>query len=192
MSYTEQFPFSGPIEGYVKNFLRKNQWKVQHILDFEDCVSEAKLTYVRLIRRLEKNNCKVKNAKHFMALFKTAWGRYFIDLAHKDSKKKETPFREFATEENDDWLLDSEFMSEYSINTGYFEVLLQQAPTEVKQVLDLLLDAPKDALVDASTAWSSNAKDTTILGNAFLCRMLGYNASEVNLVAKVKLYFTSE
>ena len=82
MSYTEQFPFTGPIEGYVKNFLKRNQWKVQHTLDFEDCVSEAKLTYIRLIRRLEKNNSKVENAKHFMSLFKTAWGRYFIDLAN--------------------------------------------------------------------------------------------------------------
>jgi len=192
MSYTEKFPFSGPIEGYVKNFLRKNHWRVQHILDFEDSVSEAKLTYVRLIRRLEKNGHEVENAKHFMSLFKTAWSRYFIDLSNKDTKKLETPFAEFANEDNEDWLLNSAWMSGYSVNTGYFEIVMRQAPTEVQQVLNLLLNTPKEVLDIAALSWSTSGRDTTILGNAFLCKMLGYDSSKTNLVSKVKLYLTTE
>jgi len=192
MSYTEKFPFSGPIEGYVKNFLRRNHWKVQHTLDFDDSVSEAKLTYIRLIRRLEKNGHKVENAKHFMSLFKTAWGRYFIDLSNKDTKKLEKPFRDFATEDNDDWLLNSEWMSGSCINTGYFEIVLAQAPKEVKQVLNLFLNAPKETLELAASSWSSSGRDTTILGNAFLCKMLDYDPSKINLVSKVKLYLMTD
>lgn len=191
----QRFPFEGFIEGYVVNFLKHNYWKISHLYGaagFEDGISEAKLTYCRLIRRLEKNGHTIENDKHFMSLFKTAWTRYFIDLARKDSKKLETPLQDLIKEEGDEDFILNLTNASMTHNTGYFEIVLEQAPIEVQQVFSLLFSAPKEVIDLATESWSFSNRDSTLVGNAFLCKLLGYDPKKINLPEKVKEYLLTE
>lgn len=152
--------FKGPIEGYVVNFLATNYWRVATSMTHADCVQEAYLVFHRCTRY------EVENAKHFMALFKRAWINQFTDLTNNDTKHRaaqlpqdmEEPDRPEPVGETD--------------NAGYLRVLVQQAPHEVKLVLNLFLSAPSELLEMAMQSWRGAGK-LDAGGNRHVARMLG-------------------
>lgn len=184
VDFTPQF--TGSIEGYTKNFIKANLWKVDKLYDYDDILQEAREQFLRTIQRMEANGDTIQNEKHMMSLYKTSFSRHFITLCNRTTKVSvEQNMSGFTT---DDDTLDFESLIGSDENTGYLECLVDQAPKEVEQVFNLLFNTPVEVLNIAINAWNGQNKKGAGVGNCFLCKMLGYDPSKVNLVAKVKNY----
>lgn len=168
------------VEPYVHNFLKKNYWKVETHLSYEDAVSEAKLQFVRTISRLKKRECVIENEKHLMSLFKTSWSNHFITLANKATHERFIT-TSFSAETHE--IMQAQ-LSEDLDNFGELEIVLQQAPSEIKQVLTMLMNSPAEVLEVVRDCFFSNPSKSNML----LCRLLGKNPNAVNLVQKTLDY----
>ena len=168
------------VEPYVHNFLKKNYWKVETLFSYEETVSEAKLQFVRTLVRLKKRDCVIENEKHLMSLFKTSWSNHFITLSNKATHERfiTTSFNAETHE-----IMQTQ-LSEDLDNFGELEIMLQQAPSEIKQVLTMLMNSPAEVIeVIRDCFFSIPSKSNTLL-----CRLLGKNPDTVNLVQKTLDY----
>ena len=58
--------FKGPIQGWAKNYARKNLWRIEQTHTWDDIDQEAYLTFMRCVKK-----CPVaETPSQFMALFK--------------------------------------------------------------------------------------------------------------------------
>ncbi len=165
--------FSGPIEGYVVNFLKSNLWRVANSYDLDECLSEAYLVFRRCCRHYEG---KVVEPKHFMALFKLAWRNEFNDMSNRDTAVRASP-------------LPDGFDAVGALdNDGPLRVMLRQAPAEVKTVLTVLLNAPTELLDLACSNWRGQGKQLAG-GNKQVATWLGWpeDSKPIDMVVE---YFT--
>lgn len=157
--------FKGPIEGYVRNHLAQNYWRVESSMTRDEVMQEAHCVFLRLAKRYEG---KVTEPRHFMSLFTRSWGNHFVDLSKVDSKHRQgrepLPVEDVAS--GAVGALD---------NDGYLQVLVKQAPPNVRAVLSLFLTAPPHVLAQAVEAWSSPGRPAS-LGNEHVARLLGMPA----------------
>ena len=179
---------SNIIKGYVKNFLKSNFWKVKNIMELDDAEQEAQVMLLFMEKRLLKSgkDSTIVTPQQYMATFKTCWGRHFDTLSNRDTSYKrvatESSLIDFESESDTSFSIEDLFTDD---NMGFMECVLEEAPSEVKAVLNLLMNAPKEVL-DAVAA--SLQKDVS--SNTVLCRLLGYDSKEVNVVKLTKHYFS--
>lgn len=171
-----ELPYKGAVEGYVVNFLTRNYWRVQGSMERDDVLQESYWVYLRVARKYPD-----VEPKHLMALFKTAWGNHFTDLAVRAS--------ESAKEESvsDDSAGTTELVGEVE-NTGFLRILVQQAPAEVKQVLSLFLHAPTEVYAlffDVNQREYNRYKNR----NRTINRLLGFETNR-DIMGEVKAYFS--
>lgn len=175
--------FSGAIEGYVVNTLAKEYWKVQRSMEWEDVMQEAKLVFWQVTTHYPD-----VEDKHLMALFKTSWQRRFTDLATKDTNSRHVLTESSLTSDDDSpCRIDSVGDSD---TNGMLELMVQQAPNEVRMVLNLLLKAPTELLEMASEAWRSSGKRKAE-GNNMINRCLGFPKGTDSL-GNVHRYFLDQ
>lgn len=156
--------FKGPIEGYVVNYLNQNFWKVERSMEWADIMQEAYCVYLDTNRRYPD----VVDAPHFMTLFKRCWHSAFTNLTKKDTKHRYVCF------ESDDE--DTANLYEPvgdTDNAGYTTILLEEAPSEVRQVLALFLNAPNEVVELIASAWRKPGKKREA-GNRRINRFLGF------------------
>lgn len=127
--------FEGAIEGWLHNFLTKNLWRVERTKDRDDCMQEAYCVFLRVAEAYPH----VDDAPHFMALFKTSWERAFHDFSTADTMVRAGELRSDGSAKIDEPVGDM-------CNEGELRVMLRQAPSEVKMVLNLMLRAPQEIL----------------------------------------------
>jgi hypothetical protein len=172
--------FEGPVEGYVVNFLAKNQWRVEKMQDREDSLQEARLIFWR---------CRVKypdvEDKHLMALFKTAWGRHFIDLANKATDASFLVF-DSSRGDSDDEAPKIDTAGDLD-NDGMLVLMIKQAPREIQTVLSLFVSAPAELLELATEAWRRGGKKNAE-GNRMINRCLGV-PEDHDTIGNVRRYF---
>lgn len=173
--------FTGPIEGFVVNFISKHYWKVARTVPREDLMQDA---YVVFLRCSNKYGGKVE-PKHFMALFKTAWLNHFTDLTNADTEERcvysSTP---------EDGSVEMERVGELC-NDGELAVRLRQAPKEVQMVLQLFLNAPQELLDIALNSWRGNDKRMRNGGSGKINQLLGLPA-DCNIQQMMEDYFTKD
>ena len=80
--------WEGSIEGYTVNYIKKTLWRMKSKCDFEDLYQEAYLVF----DRLKKHYHCIRTPQHFMALYKTALWRDFIDFGIALAKKTQPCF----------------------------------------------------------------------------------------------------
>ncbi len=168
------------VEPYVHNFLKKNYWKVETLMPYEDAMSEAKLQFVRTLSRLEKRGCEIKNEKHLMSLFKTSWSNHFITLSNKATHERFVTT--LADSDNQDMMIE-QVIGDLG-NMGELDILLHEAPSEIKQVLSMLINSPIETLEVIRDNFFTNKTKS----NNLLCALLGKNPNTVNLVQKTLDY----
>lgn len=173
--------FTGPIEGYVSNFLRTNYWRVKHTLEYDDCKQEAALVFLQV----KVAYPQIDTPQHFMALFKTSWYRHFTDLSNRDSQSR-TIVYESCCCNSDDEVVQLDVVGDLD-NAGMLTLMIEQAPADIKQILTLFLNAPTELLEAATTCWRGNGKYRPE-GNAMINRMLGL-PEKTDALAKVHKYF---
>ena len=174
-----RFPFKGPIEGFAMNYTVKNKWRLHGHVSIGDVMSDAYKVYMECLSRYAGS---VDAPEWFMALFK----RSFINHFHAISKS--ATFLD-SVGRLDDVLDTDPDLSRYGSDSNLGELLvkLSQAPLDVRQVLDFLIDhnSAREAL---EHTWRAQGKKK-VDGNEYICRALGYNPRKVDLVSMVYKYF---
>ena len=73
-----QFMDAG-VRGWTFNTIKQNYWRVAHYYEFEDLVQDSFIVWKRIVDRYPD----VTDAKHRMALYKTAFRNHIHDLSKK-------------------------------------------------------------------------------------------------------------
>lgn len=172
--------FNGPIEGYVVNFLRSQRWRTKALMEHDDLLQEAYLVFLRLSKKYPR----IDTPQHFMALFKTSWYRHYTDLAYADSNLRIIPVESQLQKSEDSDPIEA--VGDLD-NDGMLMTMIRQAPTEVKQVLMLFMQAPTELLEIVQGSWRQRGYDSPY-GNKMLCQLLGLQ-SNADVVGMVRQYF---
>lgn len=167
--------WEGSIEAYSKKYIQRNMWKFYYMgYERDDILHEAVIVFCDC---RDKYVNKVTEPAHFMALFKTSIHNRFLEIASESIAKKE--FEVFN--EEDEYTLDRVIDEESTI-----AIMLKQAPKEVKDVLSLALNAPKELL---ESIGFMKKRNRSFLNNAKLCRLLGKDPKSINLIRMTEEYF---
>lgn len=167
--------WEGPVEGWVIKFLTREHWKVARTVPWEDAVQEARVVFLRVLRRYPG----VEPA-HFMSLFMTSWRNHFLDLANDDTRRRaEVAMPELAPGAQLDSAGDLD-------NDGFLRTALRQAPREVAMVLSLFLNAPQELLEAAMGPRNTRARARRTAEQqeeVAVCRLLGLPEGSAPLAA---------
>lgn len=176
--------FEGAIEGYVMNYLRQHQWKVAASMEHDDSMQEARLVFLRLASKYGV----MDTPQHFMALFKTAWHRRFLDLARGDSNSRSVFVGGFSlgTDTDEPHSLLDMIIGEED-NAGYLNTLLREAPRDVITILSFFVTAPPTLIQAAGEAWTGKGHKRRD-GNQMLCQLLGFTKG-TDVLGIVTTYF---
>lgn len=118
-----------PYSLWAKNFCYRNQWRARHILgDYDDCYAQCCLWYYECWKFYQG---KVQTASHFMVMYKLWVVGQFNDLSTKDTKKREVV--QYRTEPT-------------TTSEGDLTVKLGEASSELKEVLNIMFNAPQEIL----------------------------------------------
>lgn len=179
MSYKPTF--KGPVEGWVMNQLKADYWRVETTLSWLEALQEAHIVFLRCCKKFPSEAAR-DTPQAFMALFKMAWRNQFNDLSNYDSKHRvcvHMPTREESEEEIEQpGDLD---------NDGMLAIMIEQAPTEVRTVLAVMLNAPTELLEMADTAWRRGGRNKAG-SSKHLAALLGLDPG-VDAVRLVEDYF---
>lgn len=177
------------IEGYLYNFLKQHYWKVSTIMEWDDALQEGWYTLCIMEKRLTSSHkdITIETPSQYMACFKICWSRHFITLSNRDTKYKvvatESDFGNPDSESEIDFLL-SDLVTD--VDLGYIECVLEQAPSEVQAVLNLIFKAPKEVLEALSKAFKKD-----VLSNQVLCSALGFDPNQVDLTEETFKYLSN-
>lgn len=163
--------WDGPIEGYTKNFLKKNFWRVQRLMEYSDALSECYCTFLHLQKRYFGT---VDNAAWFMSLYQVSLMRRFATLSLADSKHRA---RFVYIEEQD---ADGVPHPTDSGTLGEFISDLEKAPEEALALLRLLLDAPVNFVRAIYTCEDSAESLELLVGTGMSFSMLRDSIKQVN------------
>lgn len=130
--------WQGPFERWSQKFAHKNHWRVRHVIgdDMQDSVQQCGVIFARVLDRYRHRNY---DHKHLMAMFKTAVDNEFNSLANKDSRHRDVI---------SDLPLDDDFQGAIEMDTRMLmsRLTFEQASSEAKSVLQMLMDAPAEIL----------------------------------------------
>ena len=174
--------FKGPIEGWTVNYVKRNIWKVERSMEWQDLMQEAYIVFLRVAAKYPE----VETPQHFMALYKLAFTRAFIDFAYLDTKLRNEVSASGIVSQ-DDTQGGYEVMGDLN-NDGNLATLLRQAPREVLMVLNLFLNAPTELVELALSSWQGQDKRCKTGGSAKICRMLGL-PPELDVMEMVRSHF---
>lgn len=166
--------FKGSLEGWTVKHLAANYWRVESTMSRLDVLQEAHVKFLVLCQKYPD-----VEDRHFMALYKTAWQRHFIDLAKQNAEQRERECGDVTHEGVG--ALD---------NDGYVRTLIRQAPKDVKLVLSVLLNAPTELVELATEAWRIKGKQRAG-GNKQVSQWLGLPAGSTPL-DDVERYFSAD
>lgn len=139
----------------------------------EDLVQESHIVFLKL----KRTYTEVDNPKWFMTLYKTAFTNRINDLSNKKTRSVPESLECDMGEDTDlsNWCHNNG-------NDGYFQVLLDQIPQELRTALNFL-DGCNERIYEEIRA-------QTKADNEKLCSWMGLDAKKVNIFAKTKRYFS--
>lgn len=175
------------MEGYTVRIINKNLWRFVDVMAFDDAYQEA---YIKFLELRAKYYGKIDSPRWFMALYKTALARRITDFANQSNRfRRQVCFTDLGdTMGSDGRLVPYQELLLGEGDTGaVFEIKLEEAPAEVRQVLSLLVHGRVDLLDAISETWLDSGKRKDC-GNQFLCKLLGYDHRQVDLVGRVRDY----
>jgi len=175
--------FKGPIEGFVVNYLRKNMWRVSRYLEHEDLMQEARVLFLKLKERYSEVDGM--NDRWFMSLFTRSFSNVITNISLKDSKASVEISYGTTSDESDEVLTHLENLVGDVENGGWYSIILQEAPEEVKMVLSVLMNCPAEVL--DSVQKSLGVRGGSI-NNRVLCGLVGLDPKKWDLKQKVLNY----
>jgi hypothetical protein len=148
--------WQGPIQQWSAKFIKNNKWRCDRIYDFEDLMQEAHLIFLRISDKYPR----IIEPKHFMGLYKVALSNWFHDRA--SYMKRHGQAVDLGI---DPMELCMGHTGEG--HTGLLNLLLEEAPQELRLALTLLAENPEALRTDTKQAGQRenlNMKLRRILG----------------------------
>ncbi len=166
---------------YIKTVSSRNVWKMKAIgYEEEDLLQEAFFVYERC---LSNYGTVLTETGKLSPAFKSSINNFLTDLSIESTKKGSFVENGITPED----LFGQE--SRHSYNEGYLRILLREAPKEAIEVLNLFFNTPAE-LVDEVLDFLNKKHSKGFKCNAFLCKVLGYNKYQRNLVRETRDYFS--
>lgn len=166
--------------------LNKNLWRFKTAMSFDDAYQEA---YVKFLELCEKYGETVDNPRWFMGLFKRTLANLVTDLANTASRlRRQVCFTELQVDDSE---VPYQELLRGDDSDASLEILLEEAPEHVRQVLALLSNSDSAMLGVLAQSWERQGK-RKLDGNEFLCKMLGYDHRKVDLVYATQLYLEEQ
>ena len=180
--------WEGVFEKYARTIVYANLWRVNRTCSDEDALQEAACLFFRMRKKYED---KVDGPNHFMGLYKTGLARMLHDLSKVSSSIDSNEVAESALpfdSEEDASVLDALMADsgQYHSPSAHMDLMIRQAPQEVKSVLNLLMQMPHDVATVVEAAWKKTGQKS--FGNKHLCKLLGYDYKTTDLVSLVQTY----
>src|SRR5258708_306024 len=132
LGYTPQW--EGAVKCWARNYLYKNKWRCDPILEMADLEQEAFLLYMKVVDYYPA----VKEEPHFISLYQTALRNLVTEYSRKMKDRKGA-------------LVDAEADAPEFANWGQVAALLGDASTELKLALAVFSDDAKLATLTAET-----------------------------------------
>lgn len=173
--------WEGAFEKFTRAFVARNLWKLTRTCTFEDAMQEASLVWLDCVQRY---GSRVDNAAWFMSFYRRSLETRFIDLAATDTRHRQYVLLNDLGDDEDAEPV-PEAVGELE-NEGYLRLLVTQAPSEIRAVLTLLLNAPTEIATIVADAWTGRGKSRSA-GSKVLCRMLGI-PERASLLEEVREY----
>lgn len=177
--------FEPEIRGWAANFIRANRWRVPGYIDESDLMQDAYLCFQNCKNRYRY---RVKNAGHFMALFKRTFTNHIHDLSLGGKRHRSvdassaTIIDQDGAEQN---LLDR--MIGPFDNEGFLRVLLREAPSEIKDLAKAIIaETIHPALIVHHHRYRIKRRVVRETTNEKICRTLKLDPDEINVVDKIK------
>lgn len=123
--------FAGVISSWASAYAAKNAWRVEPLMGYDDLMQDAFLVFIKIRDRYPE----VTEAKHFMALFKSAFRNHIIDLGVKRTRHKEVSASEETT-------LEEMLVDDNAVTLGFLDstIDVEESRGPVRAVLMALRD----------------------------------------------------
>lgn len=169
--------------------INKNLWRLSNAMQFDDIYQEA---YLKFLTLRKKYAGVIDSPKHFMSLYKTALARKITDFSHESTKlRKQVVFTDLEDNFGEETMDYSDLLIGETDMEGLLEIKLDEAPPDVRMVLNIMINSRPDLLEAIHDSWFDNGKRKPG-GNQFLCSLVGYDHREVDLVARVTDYLEND
>lgn len=173
------------MRSWTASYVKKNLWKVASARgDFDDLMQDCWIVFHRC---RTKYSGIVDNPAWFMSLYKRAIACEFIDMAKDATNNRHEIVMSNVGALNEDGTTSfdlGEVVGELS-NEGEMRVMIRQAPSEVRAVLAIMLNAPLEVLEMLQEAFKTGACSKV---NRRLCMFIGIE-EETDLLGRVRDYF---
>lgn len=157
-------------KGWMLRYAHKNFWKVATLgYDFDDLISDGYFCYYYVRRHYPE----ATEPSHIMSLFKRTFQSQIADLANKRTRNSEE-------------LLCLEDVEHIQIDMP--DTLIAEAPEPIREILKVLLHGERLEDLRQPYKNTDSHRETT---NERLCRLVGIDASKINLVGLLKDYLKS-
>lgn len=127
--------WEGPTKTWTIQFLKKNKWRCDRVHDQDDLLQDAYLTFLKISRKYPR----VMEQAHFMTLYRRALWNEMHDRARYVHRKRTVHL---------DTSIDATELCALRIgemtNEGYLNLLIEQAPEELKLALECLGQNPPE------------------------------------------------
>lgn len=173
--------FQGVFERYARKVIRRNMWRLNRVTTLDDMMQEAYLIFDDVVRIYVRNG-DVDNPRWLMELFKTSLSNHIHDVSRNNTKSRESQLVEADPDSR------RSLIAEIEDNEGMIYSMVRDAPEEVREVLTLFLNCPREVMDMIVDAWRARGKRKA-LGNEHLCAMLGKDPRRVDLISEVESYF---
>ena len=178
-------PFEGMIEAYTKKYVHKHWWRLENHFSYEDLMQEAYCVYLKCLRRYEH---VVDTPQWFMSLYQRSLTNRINDLSLEETALNQTVSTCMGDGESSfDFI--SELLPGDLENEAFTQILMEQAPEELKKVINFIDNAPQDLIQKVLDAWSTQGKKKS-LGTTHLCMLLGIS-SDFDIKKAAHDYFLS-
>lgn len=116
------------VEGWTKKFISQNQWRCDHVNDFDDLLQDAYLTFVKIAERYPR----VVHPPHFLALYRRALANKFHDMSRARRRLRDA-FSDVPAEAA---------LEHLDTPDSYLEAIIAEAPEATKLALRLIATKP--------------------------------------------------
>lgn len=184
-------PEFADFEVMIQSFLKSNYWRVSRFMEWEDAYQEACYKYAITKKRALNKGIVFENKAHFAQYFRKSMTLHFHTLSNENTLIKNELMECDLIGDEEESSAFFEVVGDLE-NLGIFEYFLEKAPSEVKEVLNLLFNTPSELLDKYLKTYNNltGKKTASVVSDSFLCFILGYDEN-TNLLEKIKKYLTN-
>ena len=124
--------WTSELEGYSKNYISRNYWRVQSTMSFDQAMGEARFVFATL-----REKYPGVEPKHFMALFKVSLTNHFNDESTFDTNARSIESLEHLEERDESRPYASKLIPQrVEHNEGFLLCLIEEAPEEIQDRME--------------------------------------------------------